>query len=422
MSWFSSSSNSAPSGPTFFPVTSALSGFGELTSADTAWANISNKGFQTETQIWYSILEDGSSLMVQIIWSYTGIFLVPATTQMTFKLYNPKTKKTVWRSLNASGQKFDKQNLKADQFEIKHSGSPTTEEVYHITATLDKSVHFDLTFTRPADAPGFKYGKGPQGGISTFGKEQDESKRDGFVVHRFHPLAYSAGTLSIEGQTVDAKGDAMFVNAIQGMRPNLIASRWNFAFFTTVGGQDDAKLGGVRAIQMEFETTDDYGPKGAKSGRTKVNIGCIYTTKASPLIVTGQTHSPASNSGAYPSLSGDVSSATHYGPVRDKETGYAVPSAIAYQWESNKINGEGRVTAKIELANAGATVGTNGLMEKVDVLAEIPYVIRKGLAAVTGTKPYIYQYQNNVTLEVTMDGETIPVKGTLFNEASFVSE
>jgi len=32
-----------------------------------------------------------------------------------------------------------------------------------------------------------------------------------------------------------------------------------------------------------------------------------------------------------------------------------------------------------------------GLMEKVDVLAEIPYVIRKGLAAVTGTKPYIYQ-------------------------------
>lgn len=30
-------------------------------------------------------------------------------------------------------------------------------------------------------------------------------------------------------------------------------------------------------------------------------------------------------------------------------------------------------------------------MEKVDVLAEIPFLIRKGLAAVTGTKPYIYQ-------------------------------
>ena len=42
-------------------------------------------------------------------------------------------------------------------------------------------------------------------------------------------------------------------------------------------------------------------------------------------------------------------------------------------------------------APQGIILGQGGLMEKVDVLAEIPYVIRKGLAAVTGTKPYIYQ-------------------------------
>lgn len=40
---------------------------------------------------------------------------------------------------------------------------------------------------------------------------------------------------------------------------------------------------------------------------------------------------------------------------------------------------------------AGITTGENGLIEKVDVLAEIPFLIRKGLAAVTGTKPIIYQ-------------------------------
>lgn len=39
----------------------------------------------------------------------------------------------------------------------------------------------------------------------------------------------------------------------------------------------------------------------------------------------------------------------------------------------------------------GKTVGEGGLIEKVDVLAEIPYVVRKALSAVTGTKPYIYQ-------------------------------
>lgn len=60
----------------------------------------------------------------------------------------------------------------------------------------------------------------------------------------------------------------MFVDAIQGgMRPNLvspispsganeqIASNWNFAFFTTGGGEPESELGSVRAIQMEFETT-----------------------------------------------------------------------------------------------------------------------------------------------------------------------
>ncbi|WWC89211.1 uncharacterized protein L201_004129 [Kwoniella dendrophila CBS 6074] len=422
MSWFSQSSSSAKDISNFYPVTSYTSGFGELTSADTAWANTSNKGFQTETQIWYTILEDGTWVMAQLIWSYVGVFLIPATTQMTFKVYNPNTKNSTWRSINASGSKFDKQNLKTDQFEIKHSGSPTTEETYHITANLDKNVQLDVTFTRPSEAPGFKYGQGSQGGISTFGKDREESKRDGFVVHRFHPLAKSSGTITIDGKPLDASGEGMFVHAIQGMRPNLVASRWNFAFFTTAPKAEDFKLGVVRAVQMEFETTDDYGPKGAKSGRTKVNIGAIYTSKNSPLIVTGQTHAPASAPDSYPRLNDDVSSATHKSSIKDKETGYLVPSSIEYEWASNKVEGEGKVSAKVTQDTAGAIVGQGGLIEKVDVLAEIPYVIRKGLAAVTGTKPYIYQYHNQAILNVEIDGESIPVKGYLFNEASFVSE
>lgn len=36
-------------------------------------------------------------------------------------------------------------------------------------------------------------------------------------------------------------------------------------------------------------------------------------------------------------------------------------------------------------------LGEGGLIEKVDVLAEIPYVIKKGLTAMTGTNAYIYQ-------------------------------
>jgi len=38
---------------------------------------------------------------------FLRVWPVPAQTQMTFKLYNPTTKKTVWRSLSATGFTVD---------------------------------------------------------------------------------------------------------------------------------------------------------------------------------------------------------------------------------------------------------------------------------------------------------------------------
>lgn len=54
--------------------------------------------------------------MVQVIWSYLGVFLIPATAQMTFKLYNPTTKTTTWKSVNVSNFKHDGRNCKSDSF------------------------------------------------------------------------------------------------------------------------------------------------------------------------------------------------------------------------------------------------------------------------------------------------------------------
>lgn len=141
----------------------------------------------------------------------------------------------------------------------------------------------------------------------------------------------------------------------------------------------------------EAPAQDSYGPKGAKSGRTKVNIGAVYSsTVPNPLIVVGQTHTPA-GSESYPALNDDVSSATHSSPVHDKFTGYNAPGAIEFRWEGKRVDGKGKASAKISVDKLGAELGEGGLIEKVDVLAEIPYIIRKGLAAVTGTKPYIFQ-------------------------------
>lgn len=45
-----------------------------------------------------------------------SVFLVPATTQMTFKHYNPHTKKAVWKSVNTSALKTDGRSSKTDAF------------------------------------------------------------------------------------------------------------------------------------------------------------------------------------------------------------------------------------------------------------------------------------------------------------------
>ena len=75
-----------------------------------------------------------------------------------------------------------------------------------------------------------------------------------------------------------------------------------------------------------------------------------------------------------------------------------VPTGIEFEWEGDRLDSQGRAGGKLVVGDLGTTEGAGGLMEKFDVLAEIPFVIRKGLAAVTGTKPYIFQVSRNHTL------------------------
>lgn len=98
---------------------------------------------------------------------------------------------------------------------------------------------------------------------------------------------------------------------------------------------------------------------------------------------------------------------------------------------SGKGNTEQKVEAslKVDLGKPFPSSETHGLVDKVDVLAEIPYMVRKLVNYVAGTKPYIYQTLNPVTLTLTLpegfkgegSGQSIEVKGTLFEEHTFIS-
>lgn len=105
--------------------------------------------------------------------------------------------------------------------------------------------------------------------------------------------------------------------------------------------------------------------------------------------MTGQTHH--SDTSFYPASTKDISTAKHISPLKDTVTGYDIPGGLELEWEGDRRDNQGRAGAKLVVEKLGQTVGEGGLMEKVDVLQEIPYVIRKGLAAATGAKPFIYQ-------------------------------
>ncbi|KIY44048.1 oxidative stress survival, Svf1-like protein [Fistulina hepatica ATCC 64428] len=412
-------STTAPDAQNFFPVSSKYKEselFGELEPKDTEWLATAS-GFVTETQVWYISAEDRTSIMCEVIHSAVGMWYPQI--QFTCRIFNEEKKISIWKSVNITNflcppPGLDKRSSKGDQFSITHKSSPGSEfpESYTISANLGTDVQVFLELARPAAIPGFKIGKGPDGGYSYFGA--DPAYRDGYVTHRFWPRYNASGHLILNGQAQAVKGPGMFIHAIQGMRPNLVACRWNFADF-----QSDEE-GGVSCIQMEFTTQDNYGEKGFGSGQVSVNVGSMVVGgKLATVTAETKYHNQP-----YAEDASVVSRAIHAKQKFDPDTGYPAPGEIIFEWAGpSLIPGESGVYRGVIVGDMGPCDKPHGLVEKVDVLAEIPYVVKMAVNYVAGTKPYIYQWFNPGNMLITKPGETEPieVKGMLYNEATFIS-
>ncbi|KAF9066641.1 oxidative stress survival Svf1-like protein [Rhodocollybia butyracea] len=414
-SFFSTSPPIDPEAPNFHPVSSKFKDtelFGELTPKDTELLCTSS-GFVTETQVFYTITEDGLSVWCQLIHSSVGVWY--PTIQFTCKIFDPKTQKHTWKSINVTNftAGSDRRSCKADEFTFTYKEKSDSDypESYTIQANPAPDVQLFLEVSRPASASGWKIGKGDAGGHSHFGP--DPSNPEGYVIHRFWPMYKASGHVVLGGQATPVEGQGMFVHAIQGMRPNLVAASWNFAHFQSW------ELGGVSAIQMEFKTTDAYGKKGAGSGGVSVNIGSLVVGRKLAA-VTAETRYPGETT-----EEGSVKCrVTHLKPAFDAHTSYQKPGEISYEWAGPSLITDKPGTYKASLnVDVGDVEHPKGLIEKVDVLAEIPKVIKLAVNYVAGTKPFIYQWINPAKLSITEPGSETAVEasGFLYNEATFIS-
>lgn len=107
---------------------------------------------------------------------------------------------------------FDEENrsFAADDFSIILSDDNNS---YHIVSQLDPECKVDVTVTRTV--PGFKVGKDAKTGFGT-----DPQNPWGAIRHIFWPKAKSEGVLEVKGEKVDSTGGAIYVMAMQSMKPH----------------------------------------------------------------------------------------------------------------------------------------------------------------------------------------------------------
>jgi len=350
--------------------------------------------------------------------------------QFTFRLYDPATGKPEWRSANvtnfvtapSTSTKYDKRSCKSDQFSILLD--PAHPDCYAIEGNYDANTQVSLKFKRAEGAPGWKLGMGPKGGMTYFGAEKSGTSKDketpdgaagtdGYVVHRFWPRCHVSGIVRMGNEvlSLDSGSRGIFIHAIQGMRPNLVACRWNFGYFNSSDEKE-----GVSLVMMEFTTTSSYGNQ-------VVNIGSVVVDDRLVAVAAEGTSKHLDTE-----------------PV-DSDTSYPAPGKIEWNWGKSRCllpsMGDAKnntVEASIlldmspkEPAAAGQPRKFSGLIEKVDVLAQIPYLVKKVISYVAGTKPYIYQFHNPTTAKISLpstDGSEVrelSVEGYQFTEATFIS-
>ncbi|KAK7203129.1 oxidative stress survival, Svf1-like protein [Myxozyma melibiosi] len=355
----------------FHPITETVAGsnpFGELTLEDLQWRNLSFTN--VETQVFYLTLASGHVCFVQIILS--NLAGIHTTSQFTCRIYHPdKPEESVWTSTHLNDFKFSKNkaSFAADNINIDINDDLSA---YHIVSTVNDQSIVDITITR--EAPGFKIGKD---GITKYGTDLD--KPWGTMRHVFWPRAKVAGKITVKGIELAADGLAMFVMALQGMKPQHAAARWNFANFQ---GPNSS------AVMMEFTTPPSYGS-------VVVNIGAVV--RGDKLLAATINNK-----------------AIHTKTKSDAENDWPAPLEIEFDWAGKTADDAADVEAKI-------VAPLPNLIERVDVMAEIPKFVKNIVAGVAGTKPYIYQYSNPASIKIKLGDEEWEESGHLYNEATFIS-
>jgi hypothetical protein len=248
---------------------------------------------------------------------------------------------------------------------------------YTIKSIVNDDSLVELKITR--ESLGFKIG---ENGTSLYG--EDLANPWGSMRHAFWPRAKATGKIVARGTQLAISGHSMYVMALQGMKPHHAAARWNFLNFQGPT---------LSAVVMQFTTPPSYGEQTS-------SIGAI--TKDNKLVASA------------------VGVVVEHSESEVDDVGWPAPTKIVFKLTGPKIEAPDE---DIETQSVTATISgsLDHLVDRVDVMAEIPSFVKRVVSGVSGARPYIYQYSNMLKMSVVIDGKEYEEEGHAFSEATFIS-
>jgi hypothetical protein len=261
------------------------------------------------------------------------------STQVNVKVFYPDGK-IHWSAKTVGNFGFDEHNrsVEGDGFSIILADS---NDSFTIKSKLDPETLIDLKVTRAAR--GFMIGKD---GRTNYGEDLNDPW--GCIRHLFWPKCQAEGKLTVKGEELDMAGRAIFIMALQGMKPHHAAAKWGFVSFQSPK---------ISALMMDFTTPASYGSQ-------TVNVSGIL--RDDDLL-----------------LAGTQGVIEHVESRFDQLTEWMEPTILKAVWKGKTLDGK----------DAEATLETplDQRLDRVDIMAEVPAIIKKLAAGAAGTRPYIYQ-------------------------------
>lgn len=346
--------------------------YGALHRDDLNWRSPHYSNVETET--FYFEAASGHYGFVQVI--HSNPVGIHNTAQFTCMIrHDSKPEESVWTSTSLENFHIKGTDFHSDGCSITLNEAA---DEYTISSVVNEESLIEVKVKRKC--LGFKIG---EDGSSLYG--EDLKHPWGSMRHVFWPRTYMTGKAKIKGHELDLnEAQGMYVMALQGMKPHHAASKWNFLNFQGPT---------FSAILMEFTTPHSYDEQKSSIGSVVHNDELISTA---------------------------AHCRTVHRSTKTDDVGWPVPTDISFEINGPKIESSDADISK-NMVKATVSGAIPHMVDRVDVMAEIPSFLKKVAHGVSGTKPYIYQFCNKLHIKVVIDGKTYEEEGFAYTESTFIS-